>query len=90
MAILVLALPALALIALAAVLGIPALLRQLDQLIDQVPTALERIVAWLGSLDERLRRVDIPLIAEEQLIERLRAEFDAEEVFDTPSDEEKD
>jgi DNA polymerase III subunit gamma/tau len=26
----------------------------------------------------------------DQLIERLRAEFDAEEVFDTPSDEEKD
>jgi DNA polymerase III subunit gamma/tau len=29
-------------------------------------------------------------IDHDQLIERLRAEFDAEEVFDTPSDEEKD
>ncbi len=31
-----------------------------------------------------------PTLDEAQLIERLRAEFDAEEVFDTVPDEEKD
>lgn len=79
-AILLLALPALAILAVVAVLGIPALLREIDQLIDQVPAAVERVGMWVATLDQRLARVDIPLIEEEQLIAQVQAALDPDRV----------
>jgi predicted PurR-regulated permease PerM len=57
-----LAVPAVVLLALALVFGIPALAHQAEMLIEQVPTALQRGVTWIQTVRTRLLAADIPLL----------------------------
>ena len=77
-AILVLAVPLVTLVVLALTLGLPALARQIEDLIAGAPEALERVIAWLEGMRERLLALRIPLLNEVAL-ERLRA-LDREQV----------
>lgn len=72
-AILVLALPVFAAAAVLLIFGLPALFRQLGELIQQTPALLERVSAWVDGLDERLLGVDLPIIDEAALVERIRS-----------------
>ena len=72
LAILVLALPVFAGLAVLLVFGIPALLRQLGELIESTPALLERLTAWVDGFDERLLGLNLPLIDEAALVERIR------------------
>ena len=71
-AILLLTLPILVLLALAVVLGIPALARETGELIQRAPDFLTRLADWLESLRTRILTVDIPFVEEEALLDRLR------------------
>jgi predicted PurR-regulated permease PerM len=73
LAIAILALPVLALIALVAFIGIPALLRQLGQLIRGVPQAIQSLVAWVERMQMELARRDFAYVDESAILERLRA-----------------
>lgn len=77
-AILVLALPLVALLVLAVVLGIPAIADQVEDLILAAPRAIERLVAWLEAMRTRLLALRIPLL-DEVVLDRLR-ELDQEAV----------
>lgn len=79
-AILILALPVLGLLALLVLVAIPALIRQIDQLIGQVPAALERIVQWLSTLDQRLATLDLPLVDDRAMIQRIRTALDPQRI----------
>jgi predicted PurR-regulated permease PerM len=72
-AIVLLTLPVLALLAVAVLFGIPALGTQAGQLIADTPEFLTRVAGWLEALWQGLQRVDLPLIEEETLLERLRS-----------------
>jgi predicted PurR-regulated permease PerM len=72
LAILLLTLPVLALLALGVFLGIPALAAELGDLIQRIPDFLDRLANWLESAQDRLLRVDIPLLEEEELLAQLR------------------
>lgn len=72
LAILALALPVFAAVALGVVFGLPALFRQVGDLIQQTPALLERLSGWLEGLDDLLLGVDLPVIDEAALVERLR------------------
>ncbi|MBI4409457.1 MAG: AI-2E family transporter [Gemmatimonadetes bacterium] len=71
--ILLLALPALALVALAVIFGIPALARQLEQLIQSTPALVQRVLGWLERTRAGLLRLDLPLVQEEVIEQQLRA-----------------
>jgi len=73
LAILLLILPVLALLALAIIFGIPSAANQLAGIIQATPEFLSRLATWLESAREQLLVVDIPLLEEEALLERLRA-----------------
>lgn len=73
LAIMLLAVPALAILALVVLLVVPAAIQQLGDVARQVPVFLDRVVGWLETGRERLLRVDIPLIDEEGLLARLQA-----------------
>ncbi len=73
LAIVLLALPLVGALALALMLGLPALGRQVDALIEQAPVLLERVVQWGEALLDRLSRVDIPGLREDLVLEHLRA-----------------
>ncbi len=73
LAIVLLALPLVGALALALMLGLPALGRQVDALIEQAPVLLERVVQWGEALLDRLSRVDIPGLREDLVLEQLRA-----------------
>jgi len=79
-AILILALPALALVVLAAFLGVPALISQIDQLLEGVPAAIERVGVWLTNLATRFGRLDLPFIEEERLIAQIQAALDPQRI----------
>ncbi len=68
-----LALPVLGLLALLLFWGIPALAGQVEVLTRQAPDAVRRIVAWLEGLEASLLDVDLPLVDEDMLLDRLRA-----------------
>jgi predicted PurR-regulated permease PerM len=53
-------------------LGIPALAAELGDLIQRIPDFLDRLANWLESAQDRLLRVDIPLLEEEELLAQLR------------------
>jgi len=73
LAIVILAVPVLLLLGVAIVLGIPALARQTGDLIQSAPEFLSRLADWLEAAQERLLNVDLPLVREEVLLERLRS-----------------
>jgi predicted PurR-regulated permease PerM len=72
LAILVLTVPALGLLAVVFLLVIPAAVQQLGELVQQAPVFIERLSNWLESGRLRLLTVDLPLIEEDQLVERLQ------------------
>lgn len=73
LAIVILAVPVLILLAVGIVLGIPALARQTGDLIQSAPEFLSRLADWLEAAQERLLNLDVPLVREEVLLERLRS-----------------
>jgi predicted PurR-regulated permease PerM len=73
LAIIILILPVLALLGLALVLGLPALATQIGEIIQDTPEFLSRLADWLEAAQERILLVDIPLLEEELLLERLRS-----------------
>ena len=78
-AIVVLTVPAITLLAVVFLLVVPTAIDELGGLVDQAPVLLERLGAWLETTRTRLLTVDLPLIDEDELIERLRG-VDAEAV----------
>ncbi len=80
LAILLLILPVLILLAVALVLGLPALARQIGEIIQDTPEFLTRLANWLEAARERLLLVDVPVLEEEVLLERLRS-VDAQAVM---------
>ena len=72
-AILLLALPVLALIGLAVALGIPALFRQVGEIIEAAPGAFERLRAQALANEGRVLGIDLPFVDERRLIEPLLA-----------------
>src|SRR5690606_26764110 len=79
LAVLLLALPAVGALVLAAVFGVPALGRQVDALITQAPVLLDRLARWVEALLDRLIRVDIPGLREDVLLAHVRA-FEPEQL----------
>ena len=73
LAILILILPVLVLLGLALFLGLPALAGQVGEIIQSIPRFLSRLADWAEAAQERLLLVDIPLLDEYALVERLRA-----------------
>ncbi|MDX1674357.1 MAG: AI-2E family transporter [Longimicrobiales bacterium] len=61
--------------ALAALLffGVPALAQQLESLIQRAPELVERVASWVESLPAGIVALDLPLIDEEALAERIRS-----------------
>ncbi|MEQ1855174.1 MAG: AI-2E family transporter [Longimicrobiales bacterium] len=72
-AIILLALPALALLAVVFLFVVPAAIRELGEVVQQAPVLLQRLGAWLAALRERALTVDVPLIDEDELLARLQA-----------------
>jgi predicted PurR-regulated permease PerM len=72
-AIVLLTIPVVAVLALLVVVGIPAAVRQLGDVVDQAPLFFRRVADWVEGARERLLRVDLPLLDEEALVERLRS-----------------
>ncbi|HUF11960.1 MAG TPA: AI-2E family transporter [Longimicrobiales bacterium] len=79
LAIVLLALPVLGLIALGIAVGIPALLRQVGELVERAPAALERLRASAEASPGRILGIDLPLIDEQRLLAPLLA-LDAERI----------
>ena len=73
LAILLLILPVLVLLGFALVLGLPALATQIGGIIQETPEFLARLANWLEATQEGLLLVDIPLLEEDVLLERLRS-----------------
>lgn len=78
-AILVLTLPALGLLALLLLVGVPAAARQLASLVSELPTFFDRLADWIEGARSRLLTMDLPLIDEDALLARLR-DLDAEAI----------
>lgn len=74
----ILGLPVLAGIALLVIFGIPALANQIEELAEQVPDALERIVTWLEGMRTGVIRLNLPFIDTERLANQLSNERIAE------------
>jgi predicted PurR-regulated permease PerM len=72
LAIVLLTLPALGLLAVLVFLLIPAAVRQLLDVAQDVPVLLDRLADWLEGLRQRLVTLDIPVLDEDALLERLR------------------
>ncbi|HUP51960.1 MAG TPA: AI-2E family transporter [Longimicrobiales bacterium] len=70
-AILLLTVPAIGLLAVVVLLVVPSAIQQLGSLIEEAPVFLERLGAWIEAMRGRLLNVNIPLIDEDQLLERL-------------------
>lgn len=73
LAIVLLALPALALLSIVFLFVVPAAIRELGELVQQAPVFFERLRVWLEALRVRIQDVDLPLVDEEDLIARLEA-----------------
>jgi len=78
-AVAVLSVPGLALIALIGIFGVPALIQQIENLVQQIPTALQRGVDWIQGLRARLLASELPFLRGEAL-ERALDSFSAERV----------
>ncbi len=77
--ILVIALPILAVVAVAAFFGLPALGEQLRQLLGRLPELIQGLVDRLEALRNRLLASNLPLVSEGGLFGRLR-ELDAADI----------
>jgi predicted PurR-regulated permease PerM len=73
LAIAVLAVPALALVATGLIFGLPALAQQVEALVEQIPTALQRGVNWLQDLRTRVLAGQIPLLRGEAFARMLES-----------------
>jgi predicted PurR-regulated permease PerM len=73
LAILLLTLPVLAILAVAVILGIPALARETGEILQNVPEFLTRLADWIEGSQERLLGIDLPLLDEEELLTQLRS-----------------
>lgn len=73
LAIVGLTLPALGILAALIFLAIPAAVEQLGEVLQQVPLFARRLASFVENAQERLLRVDIPLVDEEELLQRLRS-----------------
>lgn len=73
LAIAVLALPGIGLVVLALVVGLPALVEQIGELIRRAPMLVARAVEWVEDARRGIMGIDIPLLREEVLLERLRS-----------------
>jgi predicted PurR-regulated permease PerM len=71
-AIVMLSLPALGGLAALLFLAIPAAAQQLGDVVQGVPVFFQRVADWLESLQARILLVDIPILDEDALVERLR------------------
>jgi predicted PurR-regulated permease PerM len=74
-----LAIPAIALFAIALIFGVPAVVQQAQTLIEQVPAALQRGVNWLQQLRTRVLAGEIPLLRGEAFA-RMLENFSPERV----------
>ncbi|HSH75907.1 MAG TPA: AI-2E family transporter [Longimicrobiales bacterium] len=72
LAIVALTVPALGVLAVLFLLFLPAAIEQLGELVQQAPLFLQRLGAWLEAARSWLLDVDVPLIYEDELLERLR------------------
>jgi predicted PurR-regulated permease PerM len=68
-----LAVPALALIAVGLIFGVPAVIEQVNTLIEQLPAALQRGVTWLQNLRTRVLAGQIPLLRGEAFARTLES-----------------
>jgi predicted PurR-regulated permease PerM len=71
-AIVMLTIPALAVLAALLFLAIPAAADQLADVVQRVPVFFQRVADWLESAQQRILRVDLPLLDEEALVQQLR------------------
>ncbi|MBI4538792.1 MAG: AI-2E family transporter [Gemmatimonadetes bacterium] len=71
-AVVLLALPALGAMVVAALVVVPALGEEVARLIDRAPLIVKRVGDWLALMEERLLRLDLPIVDERSWIERLR------------------
>ncbi|MEX0837755.1 MAG: AI-2E family transporter [Gemmatimonadota bacterium] len=72
-AILLLTLPALGALGLLVFFAIPAAARQVGAILSDIPDLLERIADWLENPPAGLGAMNIPLVDEDALLERLRS-----------------
>jgi predicted PurR-regulated permease PerM len=79
LAILLLAVPVLGVLALIVLLVLPAAFQQLGEVARQAPVFLERLVGWIETGRARLLVIDIPLVDEDELLDRLQS-IDSESV----------
>jgi predicted PurR-regulated permease PerM len=70
--IVLLTIPVLAALAALVVFGIPAAAHQLADIVERAPVFFDRLVAWAEGARARLLVVDLPLVDEDALLERLR------------------
>ena len=68
-----LAIPALALISVGLIFGVPAIIEQVNTLIEQLPAALQRGVTWLQNLRTRVLAGQIPLLRGEAFARTLES-----------------
>jgi predicted PurR-regulated permease PerM len=71
--IVLLTLPALGILAVVFLLVVPAAIRELGEVVQQAPVFLQRLVEWLSSLRQRALRWDVPLLDEDELLQRLQS-----------------
>ncbi len=67
LSIVILSLPLVGFVAALTLFGVPALIVQVDQLIEAAPTLLERVGGWVNALRERIVLANIPGLDEESL-----------------------
>lgn len=60
------------LLAVGFLLLVPAAIRQLGSVVQDAPIFFQRLSGWIGEVEESLRTVDVPLVDEAALLERLQ------------------
>jgi len=80
-AILLLALPLVAATAALLFLGLPAGVRQMGELLEQLPALLDRITEWAAQWEQQLLALNLPWVDEVRVVEQLRA-VDSERLFE--------
>ena len=73
LAILILALPVLGAVVALLLVGVPALAEQVESLIQRAPELVQRIATWVEGLQTGILGLDLPLIDEEAIAQRLRS-----------------
>lgn len=73
LAILILSLPVLGGLAVLIVFGVPALADQVQSLIQRTPELVDRVANWVEGLQDGTLGIDLPLIDEDELAQRIRS-----------------